>query len=99
MKLTTVRPGLVFCVPHLLEREPLYHYDGCTACEQAKTAGQGKAEAPSVRPGTPGRRLATLGELAGRARSTSSAEPREGPTPPPARPPNPTSACTPGRRR
>ena len=65
MKLTIVRPGLVLCVPHLLDREPIYYYEGCTGCEGAKTGGQVKPEPPSVRPGTPERRFATLGELAG----------------------------------
>jgi hypothetical protein len=64
MKLTTVRPGLVLCVPHLLEREPRYHYEGCTRCARLKAEGRGKPEPPSATPsGRP--RFLTMGELIG----------------------------------
>lgn len=64
MKLTTVRPGLVLCVPHLLDREPRYNYKGCTTCDRLMAEGRGKPAPPSVRPGY-GVRLVTMGELIG----------------------------------
>ena len=68
MRLTLVRPGRKLCVPHTQGLEPHYHYDGCDACAEARSAGNGKSEPlpTAARAG----RLATLGELASARSST-----------------------------